>query len=303
MSGFRFSSLEIPIRSNSNSQSPILTSNFLGFSFLFQTTLPDMLQGVPIGLAFGTMPFILKSHSSYSDIAIFALSTYPYSLKLFWSPIVDSLFVENLKLNLPGWNVQFGLGRRKSWIVPIQALLGAMLWFLSGRIEDLINQVSMKYIVHNRQIITLPHSGRESDEKRDAQDWTENTARHTYIVLVWHSHLEHFPALFRHQTSPTCWSPLFSSPLFFSSLLHPQMIANSRHQIDNSDLFRPYIFRCNSRYSSRRVGADLVISGECRLCFHCSDCRDQYWLLHELHCLLGLEQRRIRVSAIRGRNL
>jgi len=85
------------------------------------------------------MPFLLKSHSSYSDIAIFALSTYPYSLKLFWSPIVDSIFVQNFKIG----GLNLSLGRRKSWIVPIQMMLGAMLWVLSGRIEDIMNQVSM----------------------------------------------------------------------------------------------------------------------------------------------------------------
>jgi hypothetical protein len=36
------------------------------------------------------------------------LQAYPYSLKLLWSPIVDSLFSESF-------------GRRKSWIIPIQA--------------------------------------------------------------------------------------------------------------------------------------------------------------------------------------
>ena len=52
-----------------------------------------MLQGIPVGLAFGTMPFLLKSYVGYSQLGIFMLSTYPYSLKLLWSPIVDSLFV------------------------------------------------------------------------------------------------------------------------------------------------------------------------------------------------------------------
>lgn len=53
---------------------------------------------------------------------MFALSTWPYSLKLLWSPIVDAIFV-------PEW------GRRKSWIVPVQALVGLMLWFIGSRVE------------------------------------------------------------------------------------------------------------------------------------------------------------------------
>lgn len=56
----------------------------------------DLLQGIPVGLAFGTMPFLLKARLSYSDIGFFMLATYPYSLKLLWSPVVDSCFVNEL---------------------------------------------------------------------------------------------------------------------------------------------------------------------------------------------------------------
>nr|ODN90387.1 hypothetical protein L204_05992 [Cryptococcus depauperatus CBS 7855] len=82
-----------------------------------------LLQGVPLGLTFGTLPFLLKPHLSYSQLAIFALSTWPYSLKLLWSPIVDAWFVRR-------W------GRRKSWIVPVQGLVGLGMWVIGGRIEE-----------------------------------------------------------------------------------------------------------------------------------------------------------------------
>lgn len=51
-----------------------------------------LLQGIPVGLAFGSIPFLLRAKLSYSQIGIFTLCTYPYSLKLLWSPIVDSIF-------------------------------------------------------------------------------------------------------------------------------------------------------------------------------------------------------------------
>ncbi|TIB66898.1 hypothetical protein E3P77_01993 [Wallemia ichthyophaga] len=86
-----------------------------------------LLQGVPTGLAFGSIPFLLKAKLSYSQIGFFSLSTYPYSLKLFWSPIVDACF--NPKL-----------GRRKSWIVPIQFLVGAMMYWMSFWIQDSLAQ-------------------------------------------------------------------------------------------------------------------------------------------------------------------
>jgi len=52
-------------------------------------------------------PFMLQSRLSFSQIGIFSLATYPYSFKLLWSPIVDSWYSTRL-------------GRRKSWIVPVQ---------------------------------------------------------------------------------------------------------------------------------------------------------------------------------------
>lgn len=50
------------------------------------------LQGIPIGITFGTLPFLLKPRLSYSQLALFSLSTWPYSLKLLWSPVVDAWF-------------------------------------------------------------------------------------------------------------------------------------------------------------------------------------------------------------------
>ena len=74
------------------------------------------LQGIPMGLAHGSVPFLLKNKVSYSAIGVFSLAAYPYSLKLLWSPIVDAV-----------WSPK--VGRRKSWILPIQTISGfSMLW-------------------------------------------------------------------------------------------------------------------------------------------------------------------------------
>ncbi|KAH6583473.1 hypothetical protein BASA60_001434 [Batrachochytrium salamandrivorans] len=87
-----------------------------------------MLQGVPLGLSMGSVPFLLKSKLGYSDLALFSLSSYPYSMKLLWSPIVDSTFIRSI-------------GRRKSWIVPIQAILGLSLLVLGSHIDAVMAQV------------------------------------------------------------------------------------------------------------------------------------------------------------------
>lgn len=80
---------------------------------------------MPVGLSFGSIPFLLKAQLSYSQIAIFSLSSWPYSLKFLWSPIVDAIYSPNL-------------GRRKSWIVPIQLLTGCLFFWLGRNIDEIM---------------------------------------------------------------------------------------------------------------------------------------------------------------------
>lgn len=83
------------------------------------------LQGIPMGLASGSVPFLLKKHLSYGQIGVFSLASYPYSLKLLWSPIVDAV-----------WSPV--LGRRKSWIMPIQLCSGFGMIYLGSRIKEMM---------------------------------------------------------------------------------------------------------------------------------------------------------------------
>lgn len=83
------------------------------------------MQGVPMGLATGSVPFLLKDHMSYSEIGVFSLASYPYSLKLLWSPIVDAI-----------WSPR--VGRRKSWILPIQILSGLGMLLLGSTVENMM---------------------------------------------------------------------------------------------------------------------------------------------------------------------
>lgn len=87
--------------------------------------LLDTIQGVPLGLSLGSIPFLLRNKASFTDIGIFTFAAYPYSLKLFWSPIVDSVYIKSI-------------GRRKSWIIPIQLLVGLIFVYLSTWINDLL---------------------------------------------------------------------------------------------------------------------------------------------------------------------
>ncbi|KAG2044232.1 acetyl-coenzyme A transporter 1-domain-containing protein [Suillus americanus] len=84
-----------------------------------------LIQGVPLGLALGSVPFILREHLSYSQLGVFALSNYPYSLKLLWSPIVDSTFLPSI-------------GRRKSWIIPMQLIIGSLMLYIASNVGRLM---------------------------------------------------------------------------------------------------------------------------------------------------------------------
>ncbi len=72
------------------------------------------LQGVPLGLA-QTMDTILQEKQlSFEEQGVFSFMSWPYSLKILWAPVVDAVFVASF-------------GRRKSWLVPMQLLLGALM--------------------------------------------------------------------------------------------------------------------------------------------------------------------------------
>ncbi|XP_012730281.2 acetyl-coenzyme A transporter 1 [Fundulus heteroclitus] len=84
-----------------------------------------VLQGIPLGLA-GSIPLILQSKNvSYRDQAFFSFVFWPFSLKLFWAPLVDALYFSRF-------------GRRKSWLVPTQYLLGLFMLYLSVTVNSLL---------------------------------------------------------------------------------------------------------------------------------------------------------------------
>ena len=75
-----------------------------------------------------TLPFLLRERLSYSKIATFTLCSYPYSLKLLWSPIVDARFFSSI-------------GRRRSWIIPTQTILGSIMLWMSFNVQAFLDNV------------------------------------------------------------------------------------------------------------------------------------------------------------------
>ena len=81
------------------------------------------LQGIPMGLC-GSLPLIMKERGvGFESLALFSLVTVPFSLKLLWAPLVDSCYMESM-------------GRRKTWLVPVQLLCGAVMLVGSRSIDD-----------------------------------------------------------------------------------------------------------------------------------------------------------------------
>ena len=91
-----------------------------------------VLQGIPLGLG-GSIPMILQSKNvSYKYQAMFSLVYWPYSLKLLWAPIVDALFFQKM-------------GRRKSWLIPVQYLIGIFMLILS-MVREFLTYVCSIYL-------------------------------------------------------------------------------------------------------------------------------------------------------------
>eukprot|EP00045_Choanoeca_perplexa_P009714 m.94789 g.94789 ORF g.94789 m.94789 type:complete len:507 (-) comp15004_c0_seq2:111-1631(-) len=85
------------------------------------------LQGVPMGLS-ASVPYLLQEKTSdYNQQALFSFVAYPFSLKLLWAPIVDGLY-----------STKFG--RRKSWLVPTQLMIAAVLLSSAAYVDGLLDR-------------------------------------------------------------------------------------------------------------------------------------------------------------------
>lgn len=86
-----------------------------------------MLQGVPLGLT-ASVPMILQNRGvSFNEQAEFSLAFWPFCMKLLWAPIVDSIFSKRF-------------GKRKSWLIPTQILMGIVMLLMSTNIAKWIGQ-------------------------------------------------------------------------------------------------------------------------------------------------------------------
>ncbi|XP_015372739.1 PREDICTED: acetyl-coenzyme A transporter 1-like [Diuraphis noxia] len=82
-----------------------------------------MLQGIPIGISLAIRTYMQNRKVSYVQQAKFSVVDLPYSLKLLWAPLVDVVYSRRM-------------GKRKSWLVPVQFCIGLSLIFIASNINN-----------------------------------------------------------------------------------------------------------------------------------------------------------------------
>lgn len=73
-----------------------------------------MLQGVPVGISFAIRTYMQNMKVSYIQQAKFGVVDIPWSLKLLWAPLVDVMYSRRI-------------GKRKTWMVPVELCIGLLL--------------------------------------------------------------------------------------------------------------------------------------------------------------------------------
>lgn len=104
--------------------------NILFLMFLY------MLQGVPTGLLFSIQFSLSTQNASYQDQGTFSLAGWPFTLKLLWAPFVDAIFWDRI-------------GRRKSWLIPVQYSIGTLLIVFASYVQDVLGPHSTAESIHN----------------------------------------------------------------------------------------------------------------------------------------------------------
>ena len=103
-----------------------VSSIFLVFSLY-------VLQGVNLGLTASVPLFLLDRGATWKDRGTFNFVYYPFSFKLLWAPLIDTLYSERF-------------GRRKSWLIPIQVGMAGILLLLSFYIDSFLNVAGIAWL-------------------------------------------------------------------------------------------------------------------------------------------------------------
>jgi RhtX/FptX family siderophore transporter len=106
-----------------------------------------LVQGLPVGLAFQAYPTLLREGGASLDlISLVPLASLPWVFKFFWASMTENHWVRSL-------------GRRKSWILPMQVTLAfslagmALLPFTAGNAPVLLTLIALASLVSATQDI------------------------------------------------------------------------------------------------------------------------------------------------------
>ncbi|KAL5240883.1 hypothetical protein ACI65C_008293 [Semiaphis heraclei] len=125
-----------PTKSTMMKESMLVKPNLKGdWPNIFVLLLLYMMQGIPFGII-AVIPILLQSKQNvtYKEQALFSIVAWPFSLKLLWAPLVDALYVQKI-------------GRRKSWLIPVQFLMGFCFFYMTYDINDLLPETGKPNIL------------------------------------------------------------------------------------------------------------------------------------------------------------
>lgn len=103
------------------------------------------LQGIPTGLVFSIQFVLSERKVSYIDQGTFTLCAWPFTVKLLWAPFVDAWYFKRI-------------GRRKSWLVPIQFLIGATLIGFAPYIHRVLGTNTLGVNIHDGKRNKFPEN-------------------------------------------------------------------------------------------------------------------------------------------------
>lgn len=90
-----------------------------------------------------SIPMIMKEKgASYQALSIFSLVSIPFSLKLLWAPLVDSIYFSKM-------------GRRKTWLIPVQLLCGGLMLYSSRNVDGWMDYVGEGNTIGTPDVQTL----------------------------------------------------------------------------------------------------------------------------------------------------
>jgi len=115
------------------------------------------VQGCVQGLAFGTLPLLLRRNTAATDehSSVFSLVGYPFTLKFLFAPVVDGIY-----------STRFG--RRESWLVPTQLCSAAIFAHLASSLEPMLDETPPRVLLLTALVFMLTVSTAVTDIATDA---------------------------------------------------------------------------------------------------------------------------------------